>query len=66
MNQVTSEIFHQLESETQETNDKMAQLSIAVEEFVKLNGSGDGVRRKLRKSLEKRFCITCKKSQKAV
>lgn len=51
-------VFSELESEIKKTEMQLENLGAAVESFVKLNGSGDGVRKIIRKRLKK-----CKKFQ---
>ena len=47
-----NDVVQQLESEMKETQERVERLGDAVQSFIKLNGSGDGVRKRLRKSLK--------------
>lgn len=52
-NAMINPVFERLENEVKKTDIQLQTLNEVVESFVKLNGSGDGVRRKIRTSLKK-------------
>jgi hypothetical protein len=55
-----NDVVQQLKTELEETQERVEALGAAVESFVKLNGSGDGVRRRLRRSLKtSKFIKAC-------